>query len=339
MPAPELIARTTLGEAGIFYHRFRDSLMDGIPVFSIMRDEKYFLPHFLAHYRSIGVSSFLIFADSCDDEFMTMLETEEDVSILLSKTLRFKDVMYTTPRGWPVKLGQFVKESVSNELFHNLWHILVDADEFLLLPPPMNNIRQYVSLLEARGRCYSFAPMVDFYPHKLNQRNYPSSISPFVANPYFDSGRCHRIDAETRKVVVLNGGVRGRLLNRLREDALADIKQRGLRPGDLRLPLNFKFPVLKSTGKIRRAGHHWISHFDSLDLSSCLAHFKFYPDLDKKLSSALKERQYVNGSIEYEFLKLAVDRMQDVDLLTEHSVVYSSPLDLVRASIIDYITI
>ena len=339
MSAQELIARTAMGDAGIFFHRVRDSLMDGIPVFSIMRDEKYFLPHFLAHYRSIGVRSFIIYADSCDDEFMAMLEAEQDVSVLLSKTLKFKDVMYTNRRGWPVKLGQFIKESVSNEFFHNLWHIVVDADEFLLLPPPMENINQYVSLLEARGRSYSFAPMVDFYPQKISHRNYHPSINPFVASPYFDSGRCHRVDHESRNIIVLNVGVRGRLLSHLKNHALAEIEQRGLRAADLQLPLNFKFPVMKSAGRTRRGGHHWVSQIDSIDLASCLAHFKFYPDLDKKLSSALEEKQYVNGSIEYEFLKLAVDRMQNVNLLTKHSVAYSSPLDLVKASILDCISV
>ena len=32
----------------------------GIPLFAMMRDETYFLPHFLRHYRRLGVGSFAI---------------------------------------------------------------------------------------------------------------------------------------------------------------------------------------------------------------------------------------------------------------------------------------
>lgn len=329
-----LISRTGMGEIGVTVLSERASPFDGVPLFCIMRNETYFLPHFLAHYRSIGITNFQIYLDSCDEEFVAMLEAESDVSLLTSSRYRFGDVLYTTPQGIPVKLGHFLKESISNELMLGRWHAVVDADEFLILPPPMKAVAEYIAFLEERGQMYSFAPMVDFYPRRLRDRNHATHVAPFMGSPYFDAGPYHQLHPVTKQLLTINGGVRGRILEYLRRNSLAELGKAGIRGSDLKLPTNFKFPLLKTDASLKRFAHHWINQQHSLDNMSCIAHFKFYPGLDWKLSVARAEGQYFRSSIEYKILKVAIDVLGDADLVFENSVAYTSPADLVTARIL-----
>ena len=128
-----------------------DQLDYGIPVFSIMRNESYFFPHFLKHYRSLGISNFVIFADRCDDEFLETMLREHDVSIIRSNSLKYHQTFGQLESGWPKRLVQFIKEFISNQFFVGRWHLVVDADEFLILPAPMRDFPAYVQWLEGSG--------------------------------------------------------------------------------------------------------------------------------------------------------------------------------------------
>lgn len=325
--------KDTLSATGIQLHKLSSSMAEGVPLFSMMRNEKYFLPHFLAHYRSIGVRSFFIFADRCDDEFIAMLEASDDVTILMSRERKFDDQIPLGSSEKPVKWALYLKEFFSNHLLLGSWHLVVDADEFLILPPPATNIDQYVRFLEARGMNYSFAPMVDFYPGRLRERSYDAGLSPFQGCPYFDAGPYHRLDPHGRGIQFLRGGVRQRLIWFMRKNALDKVSQSGLTADDLRMPTNYKLPLLKATPTLKRRGHHWISRCDSIAHSSAIAHFKFYPELNQKISMAVLEKQYHLGSVEYKVLKLALELLEDVDIVFEGSVRYTKPADMVNAHV------
>jgi hypothetical protein len=214
------------------------------------------------------------------------------------------------------------------------WHAIVDADEFLILPPPLKTVAEYIGLLEARGQMYAFAPMVDFYPQRMRDRNHAPGITPLVASPYFDAGPYHQLHPVTKQLLTINGGVRGRIIEYLRRNSLAELGKAGIRSSDLNLPTNFKFPFLKTNNALRRFAHHWISQQHALENMCCLAHIKFYPELDWKLSVARAEGQYFKSSIEYKILSVAMEVLEDANLVFENSVSYTKPADLVTAGIL-----
>lgn len=295
-----------------------------IPVFSIMRNEKYFFPHFLQHYRSLGISNFLIFAESCDDEFLETMMGEHDVSILRSHQLKYHHTFGQHEGGWPKRLVQFIKEFISNALLNGRWHLVVDADEFLVLPPPMTDLPNYVRWLEGNGMSAAFASMIDFYPRTLANRNFALDINPFQACPYFDQGPYHSLD-RTKGIVTQNVGVRGRMLRYLKAKYPKEMEKMGIEtyPG----VLNFKFPLMKATDEIQRRGCHMIS--GNSEYHRCaLAHFKFYPGLDEKVALAISEGNYFRLSAEYKFLSLALSTIGNEDLTIEKSAIYREPADL-----------
>lgn len=311
--------------------------VQGVPLFSIMRNEKYFLSHFLSHYRSIGIKSFLVYADRCDQEFLEMLKSHRDVSILTSSRVKYNDIISFDASKETTRFSHFLKELLSNSILRNRWHIVVDADEFLILPPPVQSIPDYVDVLSSAGMNYCFAPMVDFYPRTLRERNFPVSLPPLLGSPYFDSGRYHRLDTATGKVASTNHGVRERILAYLARNATDQLSALGIKVGDLKRPVNYKFPLLRTSNEITRRGAHWISKVHSIGKSATLAHFKYYPDLDAKIESALKEGQYHNNSMQYRLLKVALGALNDVDLVFEKSVKYTSPEDLISADVMQRI--
>jgi hypothetical protein len=309
--------------------------VEGVPLFSIMRNEKYFLPHFLSHYRSLGIKSFFIYADRCDQEFLAMLRSNDDVHVLVSTRAKFDDLISFGNSRATTRFSYFLKEMISNIVLGGKWHVFVDADEFLILPPPLQSIPDYVEALKSAGMNYCFAPMVDFYPRTLRERNFPTSLPPLLGSPYFDSGRYHRLDPFTGKIANINSGVRERILAYLARNAQSQLSALDLKISDIKRPVNYKFPLLQSSSEITRRGAHWISKVPSIENSATLAHFKYYPELDTKIASALGEGQYHNNSMQYRLLKVAIDTINDADLVFERSMKFTSSEDLIRAGVME----
>lgn len=316
------------------FHRKRKDVFEGVPVFSIMRNEKYFLPHFLRHYRLLGARSFIIFADRCDDEFLSMLEAAEDVSIIRSEGARFGDVFGVQENGRPKRLSALLKEYVANRLLFNRWHAVADSDEFIVLPPPFAGLEEYTAFLERRKAGYCFASMVDFYPRKLAERNFDPQVNPFLGCPYFDEGPYHAIDHDLGSLVIRSAGVRGRMLNQMLKDYPVEMKDMGVGPDMYLGALNYKFPIMKSSEKLQRVGDHRISKLTTIGHACAIAHFKFYPELDEKVATAMAEGQYFAGSVEYKFLNFVLEKLNTANLLCRKSRKYLSPEDMVSANIL-----
>ena len=55
---------------------------DGLPLCAVVRNEMYFLPAFLAHYRGLGVGHFLMLDDRSDDGTRAFLASQPDVTLI-----------------------------------------------------------------------------------------------------------------------------------------------------------------------------------------------------------------------------------------------------------------
>jgi hypothetical protein len=82
-------------------------------------------------------------------------------------------------------------------------------------------------------------------------------------------------------------------------------------------------------------GDHRISGVPSIRNACTIAHFKFYPELDGKVRTALTEGQYYLGSVEYRMLDFALRRLGDAGLVSAVSRRYTSPVDLVAAGFME----
>ena len=302
----------------------------GVVVFSVMRDEDYFLPFFFDHYRKLGVDGFLIYDDRSGERTLEFLSAQPDCSIVRSDHA-FGDSFAPAGALFDRRLPHVLKESVPESLLRDRWVLTVDADEFLVLPSEFQDLPQLIAALERREQPYLTAPMVDFYGETLAARNYPRNLSPFEANPYFDCGPYYFWLGE-QTPTVFAGGVRHKLLRRLyqrRPDLVAQIYNRSGRAAQYL----WKSPLLKHGAGVTRVGDHSLSVCPAPGLEGALAHFKFYPDLDAKIAMALHERQYVSGSVQYAILQAAIDVMGDESLVTWETCRYDGPASLERAQL------
>jgi hypothetical protein len=207
--------------------------------------------------------------------------------------------------------------------------LVVDADELLLLPPGFSNLMEFYDYLDQRQQYYVCAPMVDFYPATLNARNFNRNLDPFVGAPYFDLGPYfYYLDKAIPQL--LQAGIRHRLLKQLQEkhpELITEIYQ----DHPPTLAKLWKIPLLKHGQGIERISDHEINIAANTEVMASLAHFKFTPDLDKKIDWALKSQQYYNNSMEYRFLQAAIDRLGESNLLSEKTRQLESVESLVQA--------
>ena len=308
-----------------------DSTSDGPVVFSVMRNEDYFLPHFFRHYRNLGVTEFLIYDDHSDEPALNFLCSQPDCSVLGS-VRQFGDTFGLNGTGVPRRLPHLLKEKVPEALFPGRWVLTVDADEFFIIPSRFDNLLQMIEFLENSNQFYCTAPMVDFYGETLYSRNYSINLDPFIANPNFDAGPYYIWDGGLQPFLIA-GGVRYKILRMLlqRHPEVAAAVFGSHFPAAAKY---WKVPLLKHGAGILRLGDHEISVAPKCDVTGALAHFKFYPGLDGKISNALVERQYYHGSVEYAFLDAAIKHLSEVSLVTWETCRFEGAQSLERAQLI-----
>jgi len=302
-------------------------------LFSMMRNERYFLPHFFAHYRRLGIANFLIYDDGSDDGTRECLMNEEHCTVVTSAA-RFGELHGREPNGAPLRLGVALRQSIPDQLLAGRWVLTVDADEFLVLPTGCDSLPTLIERLEKQGRLLAAGAMVDFYPATLSDRRYAAEIDPFAANPYFDTGPLFRWDRGMRMPQQLPGGIRYRLLRMLLERK-PDLVRQVYGDHPVSLAKNWKVPLLRHDCGVVRHGDHEVSVAPGAGLDIALAHFKFYPALDRKIADALQLGQYYNASMEYRFLAAALDELGNVSLVAPETRRFEGPHSLSAAGLME----
>ncbi|SMX46844.1 glycosyltransferase family 2 protein [Actibacterium lipolyticum] len=182
-------------------NRTADILPSDILAFATVRNELIRLPHFLDHYRKLGVGHFLFVDNQSDDGTAEYLRQQPDVSLWSTghsyKAARF-GVDWLT---WlQVKYG------------HGHWCLTLDADELLVYPYYESRpLAALTAWLDSTGERSFGAMMLDMYPEgRLDDQTYVAGEDPIDILGWFDSGNyiIHR-QPELQNLWV-QGGVRAR---------------------------------------------------------------------------------------------------------------------------------
>jgi len=301
-------------------------------VFLVVRDEDYFLPFFFKHYLAMGFEEFWVYADRCPSSTMDILTAQPEATIIAGD-YEYGQAFGLLETGAPRRLVSLLKES-SVDLLPDRWVLLADADEFLVLPQPANNINEYIAILERTGQPYATAPMVDMYPQCLALRNYPRTIEASNISIFFDAGPYYAWEPD--KIApsnILHPGVRHRLLQLLAKQYPSELVAIF---GELPMGagLIYKVPLLRHGTGIRRIGDHAISVGTSTANAMALAHYKFAPCLDRKIATAVKEGQYYHGSVQYKWLALATEKIQFETVVCPRTRRFTGPDSLVAANLL-----
>lgn len=310
----------------------------------IVRDEIFFLPRFLEHYRRLGVDRFIFLDDHSSDGSAEYLADEPDVMIVESD-LRYSDRLdygaSDSERIMEARTVRFWRDQLANQFCVDQWMIVADADEFLCLAD--GALPRLVRALGEEGAEALWGAMIDMYPRMLRDldreadRFDPGAEWFFDARPHIDP---RRPVGRFRVPRTLYSGSVARLFSAWQVlpqgNALRRLRRR--LTGRIYRPhtLNYKTPLM-----LWRLGDYFVNCHITSKLPSereliGILHFKFTPDLRRKIGYALASRSYDRGSRTYDHYAVLLERMQraDASFLAKISRQYRSPDDLMRAGLV-----
>ncbi|MBS0233711.1 MAG: glycosyltransferase family 2 protein [Proteobacteria bacterium] len=318
-----------------------------VTVLCILKNEIFFLPAFLDHYRKLGVEQFVFLDDRSDDGTREFLIAQPDCAVVGSD-LTFAELVDGK------KAHYWWRTALPQTYCNGRWSLLVDADELLELPPGFEDINPFVDYLDSRGRTAVGAVMVDFYPEKARElRNHsaPRSKEELLARyPYFDD--CDYggwVDGQNEFRGRQNG-VRQRLVRehqiplygRRRSSPLPRMKAalRGLFGIQKTKPFCAlsKVPLIRWDDGWRYEGPHKANRPPDPGIQLPLLHFKFTSSLLQKVDFAIASEAYDQQSSEYRSYRDLLDVMikSDASFLCDLSHKYSGKQDFLPNRILRF---
>ncbi len=248
-----------------------------VVVVATMRNEMFMLPHFLAHYRAIGVENFLI-ADNCsDDGTLEYLAEQPDVA-LFSVDTDYNLSQY----------GVAWQQAMLSAFRVGRWSLIADADELLVWQSPQR--QSLPALLETAE--FDAADAVRLFMLDLYPRGPLSGLDFASGDPFGETGFVDR----TPFLNTWPG--RGPYSNSptwtsaLRHRLIA-----GSRP---ELFVAQKLALVKYRPWMRfSAGLHYGAGMRLATRELLLGHFKYNADFRRKALAEVARRQHFNDAEEY----------------------------------------
>lgn len=175
---------------------------ESLLLFAAIRNEAQRLPHFLRHYRALGITHFLIVDNDSTDGSAELLAAEPDVSL------------WRTSASY--RRARFGLDWVTWLMFrygHNRWCLTVDADELLIYPHhdtrPLKALTQW---LDRHGQRVFPAMMLELYPKgPLEAQRYNPAQDPTELLHWFDAGNYTIKRQDKIRALWIQGGPRARM--------------------------------------------------------------------------------------------------------------------------------
>ena len=255
-----------------------------ILLFSTLRNEAFRIPHFLKHYRSLGVRHFIFVDNGSEDEFQKIVKNDADVSVW------YTDASYKKSNFGMHWLNHLLRNYGSKH-----WCVVCDPDEFLVFPySDQRNLYELTGFLDGERRRSLFCLLLDMYSDMpVEETHYAADKLPVEVCPYFDS----RGYVQTVNLRVLNiwvrGGVRRRVI---------------FKDSPSKAPALNKTPLVKWKWNYSYISsmHALVPRYlnvphkpDYLSPTGCLLHFKFFSVLQEKAAEEQVRNEHFMGSLEY----------------------------------------
>jgi hypothetical protein len=275
-------------------HDPRDINADIVAI-SVVRDEMWRLPFFLAYHRWLGVQHFILIDNRSKDGTFDYLRDEPDVTCVSAPGDYAGGTGQMAWLNWAICLGP-----------PNRWRVVLDADELLIVPAlQANALQPVIRELNREGAAIAVASLVDCYPGRFPLDPSMFQPVPWIRAPYFDAGPYFLWPSpEGEKIRQTYGGARERLFwphwSRLR--LLSKVVPHPLRKHRFFSPppYVFKMPLLRTVrGATFRDVHQSSGGPRSKNLFALL-HYRFDIDLASKTAVALREKQHTGASRYYE---------------------------------------
>lgn len=272
--------------------------MGRVVVFAVVYNGLDYLDAFFAHYRRLGIHSFVIVDNASDDGTRAFLAAQPDV-LLYENAGSFREAAHGV--AWINPL--FQRHALGR------WALFVDIDEHLVFPgmdqgKTLDNLVDYAQSMGA-GCFASF--MLDMFASKSSFRQ------GMGGHHYFDA-QYLRFASATLPFTAVQGGVRGRITGRqflITKSPLVHVHK--------------DFMFLEN--------NHLHTYLRPSDVSTALLHYKFVGDAKARFTEAVTRGEHFMGARFYRDM-LAKMRGNGISrgLWTRH---YQSPAQLVKRGLMD----
>jgi len=248
-----------------------------VTVVACMRNEMFMLPHFLAHYRKLGVTAFLI-ADNCsDDGTLEYLAAQPDVA-LFSVDTDYKSSRY----------GVAWQQAMMAAFRVGKWSLVADADELLVWQEKQS--QTLPDLLdhpdfETADAARIF--MLDMYPEGPLEHADFGTQTPFEQAGFADT-----------TPFLTNSVSRGPFSNQ--PTWTSALRHRLIAGSPPNLFVAQKLALLRYKPWMRlSAGLHFVGDVDIAPRELLFAHFKYNADFRRKAQVEVLRGQHFNDAEEY----------------------------------------
>lgn len=247
-----------------------------VAVVACMRNEMFMLPQFLAHYRKLGVTSFLIVDNCSDDGTLEYLLDQPDVALFSV------DTDYNLSR-----YGVAWQQAMMAAFRVGKWSLVADADELLVWQE--NQTQTLPDLLKTddfQGVDAARIFMLDMYPKG------PLSEATFQTDPFAETGY---VDHEP---FLANWTGRGPFSNM--PTWTSALRHRLIAGSRTDLFVAQKIALLKYQPWMRvSAGLHFLTDVQLSRRELLFGHFKYNADFRRKAQSEVARGQHFNDAEEY----------------------------------------
>lgn len=264
---------------------------EDLAVVACMRNEMFMLPHFLEHYRRLGIKAFLI-ADNCsDDGTLEYLDEQPDVALFSADTSYGKS-----------HYGVAWQQALLSNFRVGRWSLVADADELIVYPGWQK--KPLAAMLEGSDMAGAEAVrlfMLDMYPKgPLSAVDFKSG-DPFAEAGYVD-----------KEPFLTNWPGTGPFSNMATWTSA--VRHRLLRNSRPELFVAQKIALMKYQPWMRlSAGLHYVADVKLAKKEMLFAHFKYHGEFRRKAQAEVLRKQHFNGAEEYErYLALLSEGREEI---------------------------
>lgn len=246
-------------------------------VVCVVRNEIAMLPHFLAHYRRLGVAGFH-FVDNLSDDGTTEFLLEQEDCVVYSTDCQYGASHY----------GVAWQEAVLSNHYLGRWVLIVDCDEFLSASSlPKKDLGLLLADANEQGADCIGARLVDVYPKEDLSTFDLRTKAPWEADLYCDEPPVYRMSG-TGYYSNSNRLYGSSVRRRLNPDASAD------------LFVANKCPLIRYHPWMRLAeGIHHVGNVRFATAEVDLLHVKYHADFRSRVEAEVLRSQHFNGAVEY----------------------------------------
>jgi glycosyltransferase involved in cell wall biosynthesis len=247
-----------------------------VAVVACMRNEMFMLPQFLAHYRKLGVTSFMIVDNCSDDGTLEYLLKQPDVALFSVDTdynLSFYGVAWQQALMAAFRVGK--------------WSLVADADELLVWQEKQTQtLPDLLKTDEFQGVDAARIFMLDMYPKgSLSKATFKTD--PFAETGYVD-----------RQPFLANWTGSGPFSNM--PTWTSALRHRLIAGSRTDLFVAQKIALLKYQPWMRvSAGLHFLTDVQLSSRELLFGHFKYNADFRRKAQAEVARGQHFNDAEEY----------------------------------------